>query len=66
MFADTQTEKTHCPYCGERIEVVVDTSVPDQSYIEDCQVCCQPISFHVSVSSEGIASVVAVSDQEGY
>ena len=31
-----------CPYCGETIGISVDCSVEEQSYIEDCQVCCQP------------------------
>lgn len=32
-----------CPYCGETITLVVDLSVPEQVYIEDCFVCCRPI-----------------------
>lgn len=42
-----------CPYCGEIIEVLIDASESQQSYIEDCQVCCRPINFDVSVSAEG-------------
>ena len=38
------SEKTiACPYCGESISVLVDESVPAQSYVEDCEVCCRPI-----------------------
>ncbi len=39
-----------CPFCGESIGILLDISGGDQSYIEDCQVCCQPmqISFEVS------------------
>ena len=33
-----------CPYCLEKISMLLDTSVDElQSYIEDCEVCCQPI-----------------------
>ena len=39
-----------CPYCGERIAVLLDPSVPHQNYIEDCQVCCRPIIFDVTVA----------------
>ena len=39
-----------CPHCGEQISMVLDLSVPEQSYIEDCEVCCRPIQ--VSVSAE--------------
>ena len=42
-----------CPYCGETYGVMVDLSVGAQSYIEDCQVCCQPISNIVVVDEQG-------------
>lgn len=42
-----------CPYCGENIEVLIDDSVPEQNYIEDCQVCCRPINFDVVVDYNG-------------
>ncbi|HEY0893029.1 MAG TPA: CPXCG motif-containing cysteine-rich protein, partial [Cellvibrio sp.] len=28
-----------CPYCGEPISVLVDCSLEQQTYVEDCQVC---------------------------
>lgn len=42
-----------CPYCGERITVLIDASALPQSYIEDCQVCCRPIHFEISENLEG-------------
>ncbi len=42
-----------CPYCGESIDVLVDDSVAEQEYIEDCQVCCRPIEFRVAVDPSG-------------
>ena len=35
--------QVQCPYCGEWIEIQVDASAGEQSYIEDCSVCCRPI-----------------------
>ena len=32
-----------CPHCDEPITLVLDLSGGTQSYVEDCQVCCQPI-----------------------
>lgn len=32
-----------CPHCGETISVTLDLSVAEQSYIEDCPVCCKPM-----------------------
>jgi len=36
-----------CPYCGERLETRIDLTAEEPSYVEDCQVCCRPIEFHV-------------------
>ncbi len=55
-----------CPYCGEIINVLVDPSDLDQQYIEDCQVCCQPINFNVSESVTGELSVRVYSDDEAF
>jgi Cysteine-rich CPXCG len=40
-----------CPYCAETIMVRTDLSAGSQSYVEDCQVCCQPIMISVNVDS---------------
>jgi len=45
-----QTVGIECPYCAEQIEIVVDASIGQQQYIEDCSVCCRPIYLTVSVS----------------
>ena len=42
-----------CPYCGEVINVRLDLSAGSQSYVEDCQVCCQPIQMSVHVADDG-------------
>ena len=43
----------NCPYCDEVIMVRADLSAGSQSYVEDCQVCCQPIMLSVVVAEEG-------------
>ncbi len=35
----------NCPYCGELISAILDLSVQEQDYIEDCEVCCNPINI---------------------
>lgn len=37
-----------CPYCGEAIELLVDASAGDDEYVEDCEVCCRPITISLS------------------
>ena len=53
-----QFEKSvSCPYCGETITVLIDGSLPEQEYVEDCQVCCRPIVISVAIDSDGDAVV---------
>jgi transcription elongation factor Elf1 len=40
-----------CPYCWQQISFVLDLSAGEQSYIEDCEVCCRPIA--VRFESDG-------------
>jgi hypothetical protein len=54
---DQKETEIVCPYCGERIDLLIDCSVDVQDYIEDCQVCCRPMSLHVTVDDEGLAQV---------
>jgi transcription elongation factor Elf1 len=59
-----QTAFIRCPYCGEQIEVVVDCSVRSQEYVEDCSVCCRPITLSVESSGGEVASVEARTEDE--
>jgi len=49
----------NCPYCGEPITILLDGSIEEQQYIEDCQVCCRPMDIHVSVAADGSCQVEA-------
>jgi hypothetical protein len=53
-FADVQ-----CPYCGETLTVRLDLSAGSQSYVEDCQVCCQPIQMGSRVAEDGTLEAVS-------
>ena len=56
------TERSiECPYCSESIDVLIDSTDIDQQYIEDCQVCCQPINFLISQSTSGELAVAVYS-----
>lgn len=64
MINEIRETTIACPYCGEIISVLVDCSVSAQEYIEDCQVCCRPIDFRVSVDEEGDFEVSVYSENE--
>lgn len=54
------TQSVRCPYCGERFETIVDISAGNQTYVEDCYVCCRPILFQLMVSPDGALEEVVV------
>ena len=41
-------DEIRCPYCAESITVFVDPSQAEQSYVEDCTVCCRPIEIRAT------------------
>jgi hypothetical protein len=45
---DLETESIiECPYCGHRIELLIDTSAGPQQFTTDCEVCCRPVEVVV-------------------
>ena len=49
---NTVSKQIYCPYCGESIEIIIDTSVQEQEYIEDCSVCCRPIEMKIVIDGD--------------
>ncbi len=47
-FAELQ-----CPWCGEVYGAHVDLTDRSRVYIEDCQVCCQPIEVTLEIGERG-------------
>ena len=42
-----------CPYCGEPVDVAIDEGGgPQQSYVEDCPVCCRPWQVDVTYDED--------------
>lgn len=52
-----QETAAHCPYCGEPITLLVDGSVDEQRYVEDCEVCCRPMEVFVRIDPGGEVSI---------
>lgn len=53
-----------CPYCWEEISMLLDTSVNHQTYIEDCEVCCNPIEVSPSFENNELVSFTAQSIEQ--
>ena len=52
-----------CPFCWATISMVLDLSVQDQDYIEDCEVCCRPIRVRFRVENEEVVSFEALTSE---
>ncbi|GAB4516491.1 MAG: hypothetical protein OHK0046_21940 [Anaerolineae bacterium] len=60
-YSDEREYYFLCPYCWQEISMLLDTTVDGQSYIEDCEICCNPIEINYSVDDYGeISSFDAV------
>lgn len=58
------TISVHCPYCGERIELMIDAADEVQQYAEDCPVCCKPMEVSVAIDGGGELLVSTRRDSE--
>ena len=48
-----------CPYCWEEISMLLDCSVSQQKYVEDCEICCNPIEIEVLFESNELVAFQA-------
>jgi DNA-directed RNA polymerase subunit RPC12/RpoP len=51
-----------CPFCGERVEIYVEPDVKG-SFVQDCEVCCNP--WRVNVTGRDEERVVHVTRADG-
>ncbi len=53
-----------CPYCWEQISMLLDNSIPNQTYVEDCEVCCNPIEITTVFLNKELQSFTANSIEQ--
>ena len=51
-FADIQ-----CPFCGQSFAVAIDTTIANQCFTTDCEVCCRPFEVRAECEAGEIVSV---------
>ena len=54
----------HCPYCGEKVTLLADVSGGQQEYVEDCEVCCRPMTITVRVGPGDDCTIEACSESD--
>lgn len=57
-----ETREVQCPYCGEPVEVEIELREEEQSFIEDCTVCCRPIQYTLSAGTDDPELIASRSD----
>ena len=60
--ATNETFIVTCPYCGEELELFVESDVSG-SFVQDCEVCCRP--WMVVVRGNGDEREVTVRCEDG-
>jgi len=66
MYNELSEHRINCPYCGEYNTVFVELQCGPSEYIEDCQVCCRPMVFHVIEEVDGTMSLHVNSENETF
>ncbi len=61
-----EERRISCPYCGEPIDVLIDLEGDHCEYIEDCQVCCRPITFVITADHTGEVMVSVHDENDAY
>ena len=51
-----------CPFCGEEVEIYVESDASG-SFVQDCEVCCNP--WRVTVSGRGENRAVHLTRADG-
>lgn len=49
-----------CPYCWENVSMLIDKSISKQTYVEDCEVCCNPMQVSVSCYANELIGFSAI------
>tara|TARA_A100001011_G_C14261737_1_gene822746 strand:+ start:1225 stop:1407 length:183 start_codon:yes stop_codon:yes gene_type:complete len=39
-----------CPHCWQEQLKLIDPSEKNQNFIEDCEICCNPIDFEILIN----------------
>jgi len=52
-----RTEAIQCPFCGQKFEIVFDTSIASQRFTTECEICCRPFEVFAECEPGEILSV---------
>jgi len=53
-----------CPHCWQTVSMILDLSVAEQRYLEDCEVCCNPIQISYTAEDDELTDFSADSIEQ--
>ncbi|HHC72879.1 MAG TPA: CPXCG motif-containing cysteine-rich protein [Thiotrichales bacterium] len=60
----TSEERVFCPYCGEPFTLLLDVTDGEYESVEDCAVCCKPVTVRVWRTGEEEPSLEVLREDE--
>ena len=54
------SETVQGPFCGQAFDLAIDTSLPDQRFTTDCEVCCRPFEVVVECEPGEVLSIEVI------
>jgi hypothetical protein len=56
------TEPIICPFCGQRFDLLIDTTAGSHRFTSDCEICCHPLEIHVECEPGNITNLHVASE----
>jgi hypothetical protein len=53
-----------CPHCWETLDIAIEIQIRHLVFVEDCEVCCNPMRIEVFTDEEGVSQINVVSANE--
>ena len=61
---DDESESKTCPYCGEAFRPALDPTEVEGEMIQDCEVCCRPITIRFRFEGEDLMECELLGEDE--
>jgi hypothetical protein len=55
-----------CPYCWEDISMLLDSSLVSTEYVEDCEICCNPIIIVYGFENQDLVNFEAKNLEDNF
>ena len=55
-----------CPYCWEDISMLSDSSLVSTEYVEDCEICCNPINIVYGFANQDLVNFEAKNLEDNF